>query len=65
MPLYRITVTQLVPDEELRHADREDNPAGTYSFGGSSEADALDQFHSRVPIACVDDFEVSAELITD
>jgi len=57
---YRITVTQIA-DELSDVDDREGNPAGTYDEVARTEDEALDQFHTRIPIGCLDDFEITCE----
>jgi len=63
MPLYRVTVTQIVPDEQLNHKDRDENPTGEYSFSGVIPYDAKIQFHDTVPVACPEDFDISVRII--
>lgn len=60
---YKIMVRQLVPDEELDHDDRADSPVGEYEYVAESEDEALDDFHSEVPIACLEDFEIKCERV--
>jgi hypothetical protein len=64
MPRYKITVIQLVADEDLHKAiDLEESPKGTHLWEADDMSDALDQFHLVVPIACLDDFDISIKLI--
>jgi len=61
MATYRITVKQLVPDEQLSDPDdRAKSPAGLYFYEADGIRHALDQFHAVVPIGCLDDFEIDA-----
>lgn len=59
----------LVPFAEQDFDDQQDKPEGTYTFkvdavDREQAADqALDQFHSTVPIACLDDFEITTEVL--
>lgn len=60
-----VTCIQLVPDEELQDGeDFDSSPAGEYTFcsGKPTKAEAyediLDQFHSTIPIGCLEDFDV-------
>jgi hypothetical protein len=62
---FRITVIQLVADENLtKNDDRLDNPSGTYEYDALTEDDALDEFHNHIAIACLDDFRVDIERMT-
>lgn len=55
---YRIEVTQTVGNHELDPDDRIDNPSGVHHFYSDSEEHALDDFHSTIPIACLEDFDI-------
>jgi len=55
---YKITVTQLVPSNQLDIDDVEENPSGVHTFIGKSEKDALDSFHNTVPISCLEYFDI-------
>jgi hypothetical protein len=58
---YRVTVTQLVPDDALEKPDdRVNNPAGSYDYEARDAEHALDQFHSSVPVGCLEDFAIEA-----
>jgi len=68
MPRYRITMKQLVDDDELDWDDQEEH--GEHGVDGTFEAavidavgveDALDRFHASVPIAVLDDYEINCE----
>lgn len=60
--IYRVRVVQLVADAELLPDDRSNNPEGFHNFHDCKDADdALEQFHSRVPIKCLSDFEITVE----
>ena len=58
---YRIIVTQLVPDSLLDIDDLEENPSGQHTFIGTSEEDALDSFHSTIPISVLEYFDIDIE----
>ena len=58
MKIYEITVEQIAP-QLFDNADKMENPAGQYSFWGRDETDALDNFHSTVPIGCLEDFNIT------
>lgn len=68
MSRYKVSVTcsQLVETGSLSRDDRDENPAGYYSYTAfarnpsAAEAKGLDQFHRSVPISNLEDFEVSA-----
>lgn len=63
---YKITVKQLVEDEELSDADDIEAMAlgkdgkYTWSCQAASEEEALDKFHDRVPLGNLEDYEVTA-----
>lgn len=54
---YKITVTGEPTDPE----DIETNPCGEYTYEADDEDDALDQFHSDIPISCLNDFDIEVE----
>jgi hypothetical protein len=63
-----VTVEQVV-DVLSDHEDKYENPAGEYYYDGikafnDKEAAewALDEFHDKVPIGCLDDFEITTEV---
>ena len=58
---YNIIVKQLVSDAELDWDDRNTNPSGTHKITAASEDEALDDFHLTVPIAVLEDFEITVE----
>jgi len=60
--IYKITVKQVTADKDLDWDDHLDNPTGEHFFEAGSKDEALDEFHSTVPIACLDDFEIHAEV---
>lgn len=62
---FKVTVKQIAPDEALDHDDREENPSGEHFVEEVSEDAALDEFHATVPIACLDDFDISIEEMMD
>lgn len=65
-----ISVRQLVEDSQLDHDDLHDDPKGKYGVvvraTNEDEAKelALDEFHDRIPIAVLDDFDITAEVST-
>ena len=63
---YKITVKVLTPYDELDHDDKAFfGGIRTHYFGikADNKDEALDQFHETYPIACLDDFDIEAELI--
>lgn len=50
---------QVVDDSELDNDDFE--VAGEYFISGADEENALDKFHATIPIAVLDDFDISIE----
>lgn len=64
MKTYKITVKQIVPEEELAREDRDENPTGEYEHRAENEDEALDEFHAEIPIACLDDFDIEIEELT-
>ena len=61
MSLFKITVTAKLPREQWDPDDQADDPTGTHEIGAPDKEAALDKFHSTVPIACLDDFEITCE----
>lgn len=61
MFLYQITVKQIAPNAKLHYEDKRSNPKGIYHIRAGNEEEALDEFHETVPIACLDDFEITLE----
>ena len=68
MPRYRITMTQLVDDDELDTDDQDEH--GEHGVEGTfvasvidavTEEDALDRFHASVPIHVLDDYEINCK----
>lgn len=59
MKLFKIKVTGTPKDFE----DIEEDPRGTYEIKAESEDQALDEFHSTIPIACLDDFTITIKEI--
>jgi hypothetical protein len=60
MATYTVTVRQLVEDTALDEDDKITNPSGTHVIEDARDSEhALDLFHRTVPIACLDDFEIS------
>ena len=71
MPRYRITLTQATDDGNLDHDDREEfgecgdgGVAYEYETDARDKEEALDIFHSTIPIACVDDYEWESEEVS-
>jgi hypothetical protein len=62
---WTITVKQIVADEDLDHDDREENPEGEYTVNAYHEEEALDFFHSSVPIANLGHFAIEAHPWTE
>ena len=60
MPLFKITVKQIVEHLEDPN-DRNENPAGEYTWYAKNSDIALDEFHATVPIGCLDDFDIYIE----
>jgi hypothetical protein len=65
---FKITMTQLVDNDELDYDDRLD--LGEHGLDGSfvaatidavSEEDALDRFHASVPIGVLENYEINIE----
>ena len=61
MNRYRIIVGQKVPDDKLVREDRQDNPTGRYLYAAGDPQQALYRFHGEIPIACLEDFDVTIE----
>lgn len=59
--MYRITVRKLVAFGRVHELD--ERVEGDYPICAIDEDDALDQFHSTVPIKVLEDFEITAELV--
>lgn len=63
----KVTVTQLVHEDELNYNDVVDNPKGTYSYTvtanrpAAAKERALDEFHEAIPIKVLDHFEITTE----
>lgn len=63
-----VTVTSLVRWDERDFDDQQDDPCGNHTF--DVEADnkeaagekALDVFHDTIPIACLDDFDITTSV---
>jgi len=61
MPLFIVSVRALVPREELTDCeDRRDYDGivGDHEIETESEEEALDEFHCRIGIATLDEFEI-------
>jgi hypothetical protein len=56
--LYVVTARAVVEEWDLH--DLDDGVAGNYRFTATGEGDALDQFHSTVPVKVLEDFEFEA-----
>lgn len=65
MKTFKITVKKLVNVDKLIKEDKTDwrKIVGDHEFEATDKEDALDAFHSNVPIACLDHFEISCEEI--
>lgn len=64
MRTYRVTVTQLVSDENLtKHDDKIDNPVGTYDYQAETDWDALSEFHNHIAIGCLEDFNITCDIL--
>lgn len=64
MRTYRVTVTQLVSDENLtKHDDKIDNPVGTYDYQAETEWDALSEFHNHIAVGCLEDFNITCDIL--
>ena len=60
MPLFLITVTQI--SKNLHRPDnRIHNPSGKYPWTAQNADIALDEFHTTIPIGCLEDFEIDIE----
>jgi hypothetical protein len=61
MNIYIIKVTPLVTEELLDYDDRLDLEELTTPFEieAKSKKEALDVFHECIPIACLEDFEIT------
>ncbi|QOX80799.1 hypothetical protein FY034_17395 (plasmid) [Trichlorobacter lovleyi] len=64
-----IHVWQTVPDNQLDTDDQQDKIAGKYMIDVHDHMSlpvaasiALDEFHSQVPISCLDNFEIACEI---
>lgn len=58
MKKYKITIEQLTRDEFLDYDDRgltDEN----YYFQANDKEEALDEFHSTIPIACLEHFDIT------
>ena len=60
MQKYVITVEQTA-DKLSDGEDELHNPQGVYYETADTEDEALDEFHSRVPIGCLEDFDITIE----
>lgn len=66
---FKISLKVLVPFSEMDFDDQEqfpefkNNPDYVYQWDDEAKtrSEALDEFHWRVPIACLDDFEIECE----
>jgi len=65
MTKYKITVKQLVANKDLDYDDANENPSGEHTVTAMNEEKALDVFHLTIPIAVLDDFDISIKEVTD
>lgn len=56
--IYKVIVQKMVAFGRVHELD--EDVEGTYPYTAISEDDALDQFHSTVPIKMLEDFEITA-----
>lgn len=56
---YIVTVKQIVESVKLCNDDRNQNPSGRHGISALSKDDALDKFHSTIPISFPEHFEIS------
>ncbi len=59
--IYKVSVVQVVAFGHVHDLDKD--VEGDYPFIATSEEDALDQFHSTIPIKVLEDFDIIAETI--
>lgn len=63
-----VSVKQIVPDSELDRKDVDEPIVGKHAFEihasthAEAQRDGLDQFHWTVPIACLENYEITAEV---
>ena len=57
--MYRVAVRKLIAFGRVHELD--ERVEGEYPIIATSEDDALDQFHSTVPIKVLEDFEITVE----
>lgn len=64
---FRVTVKPLVPREDMDSEDQRDydHIIGDHDLDARDEDDALDRFHGRLAIACLDDFEITCSPLRD
>lgn len=68
MPKYKVVIEVIQTADELSdNGDVETNPEGKYYYNNvnaetanQAEEKTLDNFHSSIPIGCLDDFAVIA-----
>jgi len=61
--LFFVTVAQVNEDKDLDQEDAAADLPGTYAFNtyATSRDDALDQFHAKVPVSCLEDYDITAK----
>jgi hypothetical protein len=59
MPTFVIDSKRLVPIKELDHEDKNDRPWGRFVVLANDSEEALDIFHSKIGIACLDHFKIT------
>lgn len=62
---FRVTAKQITPFKELDHNDQEclGMIIEPYEVDTISEDRALDMYHNNIPIACLEDFEITCKCI--
>ena len=59
--IYKVSVEKVVAFGNVH--DLDEDVEGDYPFIATSEEDALDQFHSTIPIKMLEDFDITVESI--
>lgn len=57
--IFMVIVRQTVSVEDMDPDDFWENPSGSYMIDAHTSEEALDKFHFTIPIACLDDFDIS------
>jgi hypothetical protein len=58
MATFVIDCTRLVPIKKLDYDDKQCQPWGRYVVQADNIEEALDIFHSKIGIACLDHFDI-------